>query len=162
MLMRFSSAMVAQRDMLAPSKMRVWGLMPMIAALGGLLTTNAYADAIGPPPPTTCTSDEQCQQGQRCAERPLCIDQMSHGAGTFDTWFGYFCDAGACEYGANCETERYCLSEEDIAASASADSGGGDESGCGCRLPATGRSGAWAALLVALGALAWGLRRKPR
>ena len=160
--MHYSAAIVAWHDTLTRSEMRVWGLMPMIGALGALLTTNAYADAIGPPPPTICTSDEECQQGARCAERPLCIGQMSHGSGTYDTWFGDFCDAGACEYGANCETERYCLSEEDIEASASPDSGSGDESGCGCRLPAMGHSGTWAALLVALGALAWGLRRKPR
>lgn len=133
-----------------------------------LVSSTALADVIGPPMtiecpvgaragtshcgtqchPIACASDADCMAGEACAERSLCVEEVSCGGwGATATLVHGEC-ASTCAEG-TCQPTRVCVPAE-IASDAGP--GGGPEHvtwDCGCRGAGRGgSSGAWAALLA--------------
>lgn len=142
---------------------------PSILALALVLSSStALADVLPPPMPITCPagaregtghcgtvcypvqceSAADCQEGEACEARPLCLEDVTCGGwGGSTTIVHGACPSGSCADG-SCRSIRTCGPR----ASAPGDAGAGGREhvtwGCGCRGAGARTSLAWGAPLV--------------
>ena len=64
--------------------------------------------------PSTCSSDSDCEEGESCAEHPLCVEQRTgySRGGEFQVNHAVASCAGgaSCPSGSSCETAKRCVS----------------------------------------------------
>ena len=121
---------------------------------------------------TACSSDDDCASGNPCnTSTQQCVEVSSsckdattveQSDGTEIDCAPYVCETGSCtsscDSTADCASGNVCADRECVAGSDSSSSGG-DDSGCGCRVPRDGgRSPGW--LLPLLGLLLLRRQRK--
>lgn len=99
--------------------------------------------------PRPCDDDEDCPSGQRCADHPLCIEQVRCGSwGGGERIVSAACPTGACAEG-TCQSVRSCGAGADPPADAGA-SGVHTAYGCGCRAAGAHRSPLLGGLVILL------------
>jgi MYXO-CTERM domain-containing protein len=106
----------------------------------------------------TCEGDGDCESGERCTERPLCIEELACGGfGALHTIVHAACEGGSCAQG-TCRTVRTCGRSD----GSGGDGDAGDRYhvtyGCGCST--AGRGGSPFVVLLAIGGVVLALRRR--
>ncbi len=108
------------------------GLLAVWLILAAAMAWPAAADVVGPPPdhcpngsipdsshagptcwPSVCSSNSDCDSGEVCVERALCVEPVhgfSHGGGFTLDHAVTSCDgSGVCPPGATCQSDRRCM-----------------------------------------------------